>query len=44
MEQSAKKGKLIVAELIKKFSAFHAARSVVIVFTTSRHWPISYAR
>jgi len=33
--------KLIVAQLVRKFSAFRGARSFITVFTKSHHWTLS---
>jgi hypothetical protein len=36
--------KLIVTQLVKKFSAFCKTRRFINVFTKSRHWSLSWAR
>jgi hypothetical protein len=36
--------KLIVTQLVKKFSAFYGTQKFITVFTTARHWSLSWAR
>jgi hypothetical protein len=36
--------KLTVTQLVKKFSAFYGTRRFITVFTTARHWSLSWAR
>jgi hypothetical protein len=36
--------KLIVTELVKKFPAFYDTCGFITVFTTVRHWSLSWAR
>jgi hypothetical protein len=36
--------KLIVVQLVKKFSFFYGARKFIAVFTKARHWTLSSAR
>jgi hypothetical protein len=37
-------GKLTVAQLVNKFPAFYGTRRFITVFTTARHWSLSWAR
>jgi len=41
MEQSSLE-KLIVAQLVKKFSAFYGSRSFIIVITRAPYWSLSW--
>jgi hypothetical protein len=36
--------KLIVAKLVKKFPAFYGTRLFITMFTTARHWSLSWTR
>jgi hypothetical protein len=36
--------KIIVTQLVKKFSAFYGTWTFITVFTTARHWSLSWAR
>jgi predicted ATP-grasp superfamily ATP-dependent carboligase len=36
-------GKVIVAQLVRKFSAFHTTHRFIAVFTRTRHWALFYA-
>jgi hypothetical protein len=36
--------KLIVAQLVKKFTAYYGTPSFITVFTRNRHWSLSWAR
>jgi len=36
--------KLIDTQLAKKFPAFYETRRFITVFTTARHWSLSWAR
>jgi hypothetical protein len=36
--------KLVVTQLVRKFPAFYGTRRFTIVFTTARHWSISWTR
>jgi len=42
MEQSSFKP--IVTQLVKKFLVFYEIRRFITVFTTVRHWTLSWAR